>query len=181
MQSCQRSEDTCAGQPVKVWGLLARGRVCLHVLPLGKTDNDTAHMNGERFRKMLARHSADWLRTCFGRRVPTKVPLVMDHERCLRTEESLRCLRQHRLHVVSRHPKHSPDLNAIEGIWALLRQILNERQPVGMESRADFVKRLRAAARLLNKRQRSHLLALCTNQKVRARDLLSNGGATTKW
>ena len=165
---------------MKVWGLLARGKVCLHVLPLGKTDNDTAHTNGERFRKMLARHSVCWLRACFGRRVPTKVPLVMDHERCLRSE-SLRCLRQHRLHVVSRHPKHSPDLNAIEGIWALLRQILNESQPVGIESRQDFVKRLRAAARTLNERQRSHLLTLCTNPKVRAKEVLDNGGATTKW
>ena len=169
------------GQPVKVWGLLASGRVCLHILPAGAKGDDTAHMNGDRFRRMIARYSFRWLRACFGRRLPPTVPLVMDYERCLRTQESLSCLRRHRLHVVKRHPKYSPDLNAIEEVWALIRQILNDSQPTELESRCDFVKRLRSAAKTLNRRHRRALLAMCTNQKVRARALLSNAGATTKW
>ena len=164
-----------------MWGLLARGRLCLHVLPVGPSGKSSAHMNGERFRKMIEDHSLRWLRACFGRRLPKRVPLVMDFERCLRTQDSLQCLRRHRLHAVRLHPKHSLDLNASEGVWARLRQILNETAPTGRETRQVFVKRLRRSAQKLNQRYRKDLLILCANQKVRAREVLERGGATTKW
>ena len=72
-------------------------------------------------------------------------------------------------------------MNASEGVWARLRQILNETAPTGRETRQVFVKRLRRSAQKLNQRYRKDLLILCTNQKVRAREVLERGGATTKW
>ena len=169
------------GRPVKVWGLLANGRICLHVLPTSPGGGSTAHMNGARFRSMIEDNSSEWLQACFGRRLPARVPLVMDFERCLRTQESLECLRRHRLHVVKRHTKHSPDLNAIEGIWARLRQVLHETAPTGRETRPLFIRRLRRAAARLNARHREELVLLCTNQKDRARAVLAKNGATTRW
>ena len=169
------------GQPVKVWGLLARGKLCIHVLPVGSSGAGTAHMNGPRFRRMIEKHSARWLRCCFGRRVPKRVPLIMDHERCLRTSESSKCLRKHRLHTVPAHPKHSADLNAIENIWAFVRRALDANAPTGREGRAAFVRRLRATVRSLNRRRSSEFQALCSNQKARARAVLALSGAVTKW
>ena len=138
-------------------------------------------MNGTRFQAMVRTHAPRWLAACFPRRRPARVPLVMDYEKCLRTAESLRTLRAAGLHVVKRHPKYSPDLNAIEGVWHLLRQHLDAGAPAGKESRPEFVQRLRGAVRSLNTTHRGTLLTLCTNQQTRAQDVLALEGALTKW
>ena len=80
-----------------------------------------------------------------------------------------------------RFPKYSPDLNAIEGVWRLLRERLDENAPAGRESRREFVRRLCGAAAWLNAHKREQLRFLCTNQKSRAADLLRLSGAKTKW
>ena len=129
------------GRPVKVWGMLANGLVSYHVLP---ADGErTMHMNGPRYRALLKSHTTAWLRRSYGARVPRTRYLVHDHERCLYQKQSLSTARDLGWTVLTQHPKCSPDLNPIEGYWARLRQLLDERAPEGMETRAAFLERLR--------------------------------------
>ena len=76
---------------------------------------------------------------------------------------------------VNQHPKLPPDLNAIEGWWRVLQQRLSLTPPAELESRGDFLKRLRRNVAWLNKNARSHARQLCTNQKVRAKAVSNIG------
>ena len=67
--------------------------------------------------------------------------------------------------TVAQHPKQSPDFNAIEGWWRVLQQRLYLTAPVGLESRAAFLKRLRRTVTWLNSNARERGKKLCTNQK----------------
>ena len=88
----------------------------------------------------------------------------------------------HALHkVVSAFPKSSPDLNAIEGWWKRLRQQLIETEPEAFEDLAAFVARLRRVVTWLNTHEGGYALTLCTNQKVRAREVLELEGAKCSW
>ena len=96
-------------------------------------------------------------------------------------EGSLACLAENHLHVLQNYPVSSPDLNGIEGVWALLRTELNEEAPASIESREAFIVRLRAAVRRLNTRSRQTLLSMCDSMQDRARDVLKLKGARTSW
>ena len=87
------------------------------------------------------------------------------------------------MEVVAWHPKHSPDLNAIENAWSYLRARLNDTLPTTgtIETRDHFIRRLRAAAAWINSHHRSGLLSLCYNQKERAQDVKENLGHRTEW
>ena len=63
------------------------------------------------------------------------------------------------------YPRSSQDFNAIENAWAILKERLDETVPVNLESREDFVKRLKAAVRWANKHRADQLWYLSTNQK----------------
>jgi hypothetical protein len=165
------------GKPVKVWGFLANGRLCIHVLPLADDSNRTTHMNGPAFREMMTEHAATWKRRCWPNRAPAVVHLIQDHERCLWQEESLACTKSLGLPVVRRYPKSSPDLNPIEQVWSLLRTYLEERAPAYLETREAFLARLRGAVAHLNASKRDVLLRMCRDQKVRAEEVLENEGA----
>lgn len=169
------------GRPVKVWGLVANGHLCVHVLPSGARAGESSHMNGGVFRKMVEQKTDTWLRACWRRRRPSRVRLVMDFEKCLRQDASLATLKKNGLYVVAQHPKYSPDLNAIENVWHLLRTYLEDNAPAESEGRKAFLTRLHGAVRHLNTSRRDELLDLCTNQKHRASALLKAAGARTKW
>ena len=83
--------------------------------------------------------------------------------------------------AVEKYPKSSPDLNAIEGVWHLLRQLLDEEAPDKRETRSQFLARLRQTAAWMNKHRKDDMLKLCTNQRTRARDVQLLKGARTKW
>ena len=83
--------------------------------------------------------------------------------------------------MVACYPKQSPDLNAIEGWWKVLRDRLDLTAPEEIESREEFVTRLRRTVAWLNINDREHAVALARNQKVRARAVLHQEGARTKW
>ena len=72
-------------------------------------------------------------------------------------------------------------LHAIEGWWKVLRDRLDLTAPEEIESRLEFVTRLRRTVAWLNINDREHAVALARNQKVRARAILHQEGARTKW
>ena len=76
---------------------------------------------------------------------------------------------------------HVRDFNAIEGWWHRIRQRLEKFSPEAMESRSEFVQRLRRTVTWLNENSSADAVSLCTNQKVRARQVKSLEGARCKW
>ena len=115
-----------------------------------------------------------------------KVPLVKDFEKFLRWDstkefDNLKAERDAGFDTVKRHPKVSPDLNAIEGWWRVLQQRLSLTAPVALESRAAFLKRLRRTVAWLNTNARAQGKKLCTDQKARANAVKKLEGARCKW
>ena len=103
------------------------------------------------------------------------------HIKSSAAQASLEAIASICLLLEKRFPKYRLDLNAIEGVWRLLRQRLNENTPDGQESRRDFVRRLCGAAAWLNANEHDQLRLLCTNQKARAADIIRLSGTKTKW
>ena len=120
---------------------------------------------------------------CFSRWLAgTSWPLlVQDHERALWCPEPLAAFRSIGVEVVARHPKHSPDLNAIENAWKFLRSRLGDTRRPGREGREPFLVRLRSAVAWINKNHGLTLRKLCRNQRLRASDVLAQDGPRTKW
>ena len=83
--------------------------------------------------------------------------------------------------LVDNFPKHSPDLNAIEGWWARLRSKLEETAPVEVETRSEFLTRLKRTVNGMNATCREDALHLARNQVVRAAEVLELLGARTQW
>ena len=96
-------------------------------------------------------------------------------------DSNAKALREAGFSLVKNFPKRSPDLNAIEGWWRRLKQKLETNAPAHSETRPDFIKHLRRTVDLMNRRHRTEGRKLCRNQKVRARDVQSLGGAKSKW
>ena len=148
--------------------------MCIYVLDADGADG-TKHMNGPLLRKMIRRYVEGWKSRCW-RRKPARVRLIMDYERCLRHDESLKCFREHGCHALTVFPRSSQDLNPIENVWAHLRDKLEAEAPEGVESRGDFIRRLRAAVRWLNTTKKPVLVRLCRDMADRAQMVLDNEG-----
>ena len=157
------------GAAVRIWGVLCGRRLYVRVLPQGTVMNRVVYAN------IIKKDFPRWLRRA---RHPF---LVQDHERALWCDEPRKALRDAGVELSGMHPKHSPDLNAIENVWALLRLRLADTMPAAMERRAEFIARLRAAIAWLNRNRGAAMLKLGRNMKVRARDVEDVGGYRTKW
>ena len=83
--------------------------------------------------------------------------------------------------LIENFPKASPDLNAIESWWRKLKDMLIEEAPAHIESRPDFLKRLRRTVKRLNRDAQKDGLRLRTNQLERATDVCRLKGARSKW
>jgi len=118
-------------------------------------------MNGDRYEWLVTNKFASWRQACFEDDEP--VSLVQDRERCLWQDRNFKALRQTGCPVVDQHPKHSPDMNAIEGWWKLLRQRLEVTEPEEFEGRAAFLVRLGRAATWLNSNRWAQVLQLFTH------------------
>lgn len=168
------------GKPIKVWGFLCMGHLCIEVLPEdSSTKSGTAHMNAWRYQEMIDKYGKKWLRECHGGTLPRSTTLIQDHERCLWTKDSIACLAANNLHVLDNYPVNSPDLNPIECVWAHLRRVLDSGAPAGVESRPAFIKRLRAAVRKLNTTDKETLQSLCGSMHKRADAVIKGRGART--
>ena len=167
-QDCLGPSSYSKGQgiPVKVWGLLACGVLHIHVLDHGVS------MDRYVYAELVEDKFDQWRGNC--------EHVVCDHERCLRTEDAVLALETAGLKLVD-FPKCSQDFNAIENAWAILRERLDETQPVALESREEFVKRFFAAVRWANRDRAEQLWKLSTNHKERADACLAQkppGGRT---
>lgn len=69
-------------------------------------------------------------------------------------------------------PRCSQDLNPIEVVWRELRARLADTQPVAMETREEFIVRLRQAVDWVNKNRGDYFEYLCGCQKEWAQDVL---------
>ena len=157
------------GERVVVWGLLVNGHLHISVLDRGSS------MNRWEYQWLVWHRFSRWL-------AGTSWPLlVQDHERALWCPEPLAAFRSIGVEVVARHPKHSPDLNAIENAWQFLRSRLDDTRRPGREGREPFLVRLRAAVAWINKNHGPTLRKLCRNQRLRASDVLAQDGFRTKW
>jgi hypothetical protein len=169
------------GKPVKIWGFLANGRLEYHVLAQDHTQEKykTTNMNGDRYNDLIEKEFAKWRKNCFRHNLDCH--LVQDHEKCLWRSDNLTSLKDAGCPVVANYPKCSPDLNAIEGVWLMLKLLMLKTQPEAFEDRAEFLVRLRRQATWLNTNKRKELLKLCTNQKTRAAEVDFLEGAKCKW
>jgi len=66
-------------------------------------------------------------------------------------------------------------------MWNLLRLRLEATELTDFEDRPTFLARLRRCARWLNDNSADQTLAMCTNQKERAKDVRLLQCAKTKW
>ena len=128
---------------------------------------------------MVTTKFAIWRRACFGDNLP--VALVQDHEKCLWQERNLLALTKAKCPALQNYPKYSPDMNAIEGWWRVLRERLEETAPEEIETRSEFIIRMRRTVHWLNENRWEDALALCQNQKVRANESKKLSGAKTSW
>ena len=154
------------GVPVRIWGLLAKGRLHVTILPAKQA------MNRWWYAWIVKRYFPYWLEGCD--------KLVQDYERCLRCSEPMEEMRKLSVEAIADYPKCSQDLNAIENAWNIVRQRLDVTLPMDMESRDDFIARLRVAVNWVNTHRSEQLWQFCTNQKERADEvLLRDGGRTS--
>lgn len=170
-QACIGPSNYSKGQgfPLRVWGVLACGVLHIHILDEGEVMDSTLYSD------LIEEKFEEWCYDC--------EYLVCDFERCLRSEEALMALETVGLKLVEGYPPCSQDFNAIENVWAILKERLDETMPTKLEGRAHFVKRLKAAVHWANTTRKEQLWFLSTNQKERAQDCLEQKppGSRTKW
>ena len=170
--SYKKSQGKC----VRIWGLLIAGFLFIYyVLPEGEC------MNRVWYEWLILTQFPKWITKALGgvRRKPSWI--IQDHEKALWTPEPLAMMKQLGLNLLTKYPKHSQDLNAIETAWREVRSRLNETEPTTNESRPAFVVRLRAAVAWVNTNRRALFLELCSDQKDRAQEVLKMGGGRTSF
>ena len=74
---------------------------------------------------------------------------------------------------VDGYPRVSQDFNAIENDWKILKDHLSDTMPTTLESRDEFIARLHAAVKWMNKKRSHQLWSLSINQKERADECLA--------
>ena len=155
------------GTPVRVWGMLSEGTLYIHVLEEGEV------MDQVLYEELIEDKFEDWL--------GTSTHVVQDFEKCLRSPGPLRALAAVGASLVPGYPRCSQDFNAIENCWKLVRDRLRATLPLGLESRENFIDRLKRVVAWVNHHKQSSLWYLARNQKERCRDCLNTkpaGGRT---
>ena len=169
--SYKKSQGKC----VRIWGLLIAGILFIYVLPEGEC------MNRVWYEWLILNQFPKWITKALGgiRRRPSWI--IQDHEKALWTPEPLAMMKQLGLHLLTKYPKYSQDLNAIETAWREVRSRLHDTEPTHNETRPAFVVRLRAAVAWVNKYRRALFLELCSDQKDRAQEVLEMQGSRTSF
>ena len=108
-----------------------------------KSKKATANRNGTRHEPMVKSHFKNCKKRMLPRLNNTLIPLVKDLERLLRQPRNLKAEKAAGFKTLTQHSKCSPDMNAIENCWDLLRGRLLFFALVENKSPAVFIKRLR--------------------------------------
>ena len=122
-------------------------------------------------------HFPSWKKKVFPLLGKRKIPLVKDFEGFLRQPRNLQAEEAAGFKTLTQHTKCSPDLNAVENALDLLQDRLLLTAPVEIESRKDFIVRLRRTVHWMNEHARKHGRGLCRNQKKRAAQIIKLKGA----
>ena len=147
------------GKPVKIWGVLADAQLHVRILPEGE------NMNKWWYSWIIEHDFPRWVGSC--------TQVIQDYEKCLRSAEALNAFRKIGVSVLKEYPKCSQDLNPIEGAWKLVRDRLFATLPTELESRDEFLPRLRNAIAWVNTNNKEELSYLSYNMKERAEALLA--------
>lgn len=161
------------GTPVRVWGLLANGKLHVTILPANEC------MNRWWYEWIVRERFPKWIKDSFGVQ-KRGVNLVQDHEKCLWAGEPRMAMGSIRINLLENYPKCSQDLNPIEEAWRELRQRLYDTQPTDMEGRRGFIVRLRSAVSWLNKNRADFFSRICNSQVDWAEDVRKAKGARTR-
>lgn len=153
-------------------------------------NQNSVSMNKRRFADWVNTKLVKWLRELgFSTRredAAKKGPiLVMDKERCLHAPESKRLLRSHGITILKSHPTSSPDLNAIETLWAKMKARVFSSQgfPTKIARRDFWGRRVQNAIRDMNSHQGRDSIANMTwrSMKSRCRAVIENDGGKTEY
>ena len=157
------------GTPVRVWGMLAAGVIHIHVLDEDEVMDTTLYV------ELIEDQFEEWRADC--------EYLVCDFEGCIRSQPARWALDKIGLKLVEGYPVNSQDFNAMENAWSILKERLDKTVPRDLETRDEFVRRLKAAVSWANQHRSEQLWYLSTNQKERAQACLDNSppGGRTKW
>ena len=157
------------GIPVRVWGILSQCQLKISVLPEATIMNRWvyADMIENKFRKMIG-----------SVRNPS---IIQDHERALWCDEPVAAYKKVGIELLWRYPTNSADLNAIENVWKMLRDRLDDTFPRARESRKEFVTRLRKAVTWLNVNKVDSMRKYASNMKERAAEVIAQSGGRTQW
>ena len=131
-----------------------------------KRKTGTVNMTINRYVDLVDAQFQTWRKICF--QDNQVVHLYQDHEPCLWNERSLAAIEKAGFFVLD-SPINSPDLDAIEGWWNRIRMRLDETAPAHMETRSEFLARLRRIVHWLNEHAADDALKLARNQKERAK------------
>ena len=157
------------GTPVRIWGLLANGRLYVVALPAG------TGMTIKQYVKVIEKNFVGWIKDAFWKGCTTY--LVQDHERSLWNDKCKVAFKKANIQLLENYPKSSQDLNAIEVAWRELKARLYETAPTKLEKRTNFLRRVHNAVAWVNKNRADLRLMLCQGQKGRARQVLAAKGA----
>ena len=144
----------------------------VYVLPDGEV------MNRWWYEWVIFHQFPRWCAKAFGSKRKRPRYILQDHEKALWAEEPMAAMDACGLTVLRSYPKCSQDLNPIETAWREMAR-LAETEPTQMETRAQFVRRVRKAVKWVNK-HRAHLLdELCHDQRDRAKEVVQRKGSRT--
>ena len=122
-----------------------------------------------------------WEKKMFPRAGSTKLPIVKDFEKFLRQRRNIKAEEAAGLKTLPQHAKLAPDLNAMENVWDLIQDRLLPTAPVEMDSRTEFIKRLRRTVTWMNTHAKVQIRGVCWNQQKRAAHVLKLSGARCRW
>ena len=159
------------GTPVRIWGLLDNGILFVHVLLDGEK------MNRWNYEWLIYNKFPGWIYKAFGSQCSTY--LVQDHEKALWCQEPADAMEEQRITRLD-FPKCSQDCNPIEICWRELRARLYTTEPTKMETRKEFIIRLRSAVEWVNKNRIGYLWWLSTCQREWALELQAEKGIRLK-
>ena len=105
-------------------------------------------------------------RRCSRVQAPRSYPSFRILKKFLRQRRNIKAEEAAGLKTLPQHAKLAPDLNAIENVWDLIQDRLLLTASVEMDSRTDFIKRLRRTVRGMNANARVQMRGLCRNQEI---------------